>query len=60
MLKILFIIGVIGGIIIVANTILRSNGSKGLFGFLPAGASDDKVQTGRPLETVPNLIQKRP
>ncbi len=59
MLKILFIIGVIAGIVIVVNTILRGSGSKGLFGFLPAGA-ENIGQTGRPLETVPGLIQKRP
>lgn len=59
MLKILFIIGLVAGIVIVVNTILSSNGSKGLFGFLPAGAQKVE-QTGRPLETVPNLIQKRP
>ena len=59
MLKILFIIGVVAGIIIVANTIMNSNGSKSLFGFFPADA-DQSQKTGRPLETVPKLIQKQP
>lgn len=59
MLKVLFIIGVVAGIIIVVNTILSSDGSKGLFGFLPAGAQKAE-QNGRPLETVPNLIETHP
>ncbi|MEX2028157.1 MAG: hypothetical protein WD988_01500 [Candidatus Curtissbacteria bacterium] len=58
-IKLIFIIGIIAGIIIVANTVLRSNGSQGLLPFLPAGA-DQPQQNGRPLETVPELIQNNP